>query len=163
MITQSEANRLFKYDPDTGVLSRRVRTAKRTRVGEPVGSINSSGYLRVGANRRSYLVHRVIWLMVYGEMPKQIDHIDHDTTNNRLSNLRAADYKMNSRNRSMNKRNTSGVCGVHWCRAARKWKVQISSHAERFQIGAYESLLDAACARKSSEADLGYHHNHGAQ
>lgn len=45
------------------------------------------------------LAHRVIWKMVYGTEPAEIDHRDGDPSNNRLSNLREATRSQNLANR----------------------------------------------------------------
>ena len=62
-----------------------------------------------------YLTHRVIWFLTYNEDPGEyvIDHIDGNPLNNRISNLRKITYEMNSRNRSKQSNNTSGVSGVY--------------------------------------------------
>ena len=43
--------------------------------------------------------HHAVWLYTYGEPPNELDHIDGDPTNNRISNLRAvtgSENKLNS-------------------------------------------------------------------
>lgn len=59
-----------------------------------IGSIRPSGYYSVSlsddnGNLKVYLLHRIIWKAVNGEIPygMQINHIDLDRTNNSISNL----------------------------------------------------------------------------
>lgn len=73
------------------------------------------GVYRVGLKGRNYETHRVIWELMVGKIPDgmQIDHIDGNGLNNKLSNLRVVDNTINSRNQRMRSHNTSGVNGVY--------------------------------------------------
>ena len=90
---------LFNYDPETGVLSRR----SGRRAGQPCGYLAGEtykGYLRVKIKGIHYRVHRVIWKHYYGEdIPEgySIDHIDFDTQNNRIENLRLMEMLENTK------------------------------------------------------------------
>ena len=46
----------------------------------------------------------------------QVDHIDGDRSNNKLSNLRLATHLENGRNQKKSHRNSSGMVGVSLCR-----------------------------------------------
>lgn len=72
------------------------------------------GYYRVTFYSEAYLVHRLIWEIHNGVIPKElvIDHIDGDTMNNKLSNLRLVSKNLNSRNQRKRSKNSSGVTGV---------------------------------------------------
>ena len=82
------------------------------RAGDPAGSKSQSGY-SVSWNRKGYRVHRIIWLLTYGTIDPTlvIDHIDGNPLNNRISNLRLVDHKVNTRNRGIDKRNKLGFSG----------------------------------------------------
>ena len=54
-----------------------------------------------------------------------VDHINHDTLDNRLSNLRLATQKQNMYNQRTPKNNTSGYKGVVWHSQAQKWRPMI--------------------------------------
>jgi hypothetical protein len=73
----------------------------RIRAGTEAGKIDSRGYIAVGFNGKSLLAHRVVWLLAYGEWPSgNLDHIDRQRQNNRLSNLRIATNSQNQANRA---------------------------------------------------------------
>lgn len=88
MITQEELKQQFKYNEDTGTLTR-IKIARNASTGYEDVSIDTSNYQRVKVNKRRYLTHHLVWLYVYGVLPKYpIEHIDNDSANNRISNLR---------------------------------------------------------------------------
>ena len=69
---------------------------------------------RVNFREKSYLVHRIIWVLVHGSIDKElcIDHIDGNPFNNRMNNLSLKTSSGNSMNRRQQSNNTSGVTGV---------------------------------------------------
>lgn len=68
-----------------------------------------------------------------------VDHINHDTFDNRKENLRIATQSENGFNRrGVNENNTSGVRGVSWHKATEKWAAYTRFNGERIFIGVYE-------------------------
>ncbi|EPU3949756.1 HNH endonuclease [Klebsiella michiganensis] len=92
----------FKYDESSPtMLINVVSRSSKAVAGQAVGfSLNRDGYLRVGLNYKRYLLHRIIWELHNGPIPDgmEIDHIDGEKTNNRLSNLRLATHQQNLHN-----------------------------------------------------------------
>ena len=86
MITYDEAHQLFRYDVDTGKIYNREDRGPRARIDCEAWSSASLGDRQTKIGERCYLVHRIIWLMAYGEWPDQIDHINHVRDDNRLEN-----------------------------------------------------------------------------
>lgn len=83
------------------------------------------GYYRVTVNKTVQLVHRIIWALYYGEWPaKQLDHIDGDTTNNKISNLREVTGQQNQAN-SKSTKGSSIYKGVHWCNTSKRWVAKL--------------------------------------
>lgn len=81
----------------------------------------------------------------------QIDHINGDSTDNRIENLRLATSQQNNRNRRIASNNKSGVRGVCWCRSKRKWKAYIMIDGKMHNLGGFDSLQDAQAKRISAE------------
>jgi len=108
------------------------------------------------------MAHRVVWAVAYGVWPVgQIDHIDGDKTNNRLSNLREVDAVVNCQNRPIHTLNTSGVTGVTFLKRKKLWYARITIAGERRSLGRYKLLGDAVAARKRAEIEYSFHPNHG--
>lgn len=161
-ITADEARELLNYDPETGVFTRRVRTCGRVKVGEPAGSVNGRGYLRIRLKTKQYLAHRLAWLIMEDEFPpEQIDHINGVITDNRWCNLRSVTRTENDRNRAVRRDSASGVMGVRRHGRADGWVARITVGGQRMNLGYFKSLDDAIAARKSAEAKHGYHVNSG--
>ena len=107
------------------------------------------------------MAHRVIWLMVHGEFPDHIDHIDGDRTNNRIINLRNVSKKENAKNRAVSSLSITGVSGVRFDKSCNKFRVTINTSSGRKRIGSFADFDSAVEARKAAEASNGYHVNHG--
>jgi len=160
ILTQERANELFNYNPDTGIVTRKIPT-RAYKAGDAVGS-DCHGYLLVTVAGTKYRLHRVIWLMVQGEFPpEQIDHIDGNRANNCLSNLRAVSAQENSRNRARESRNKSGVTGVSWHSTQECWYSHIYANGKSVYLGSFDDKDEAIAARKQAEKIYGYHPNHG--
>lgn len=67
----------YSYDPDTGFLSYR-KSAGCRKAGDFVGWV-AEGYLKTKVNGKKISVHRLIWFLVYGELPVVVDRIDGNT------------------------------------------------------------------------------------
>ena len=63
----------------------------------------ADGYLRTSINDKMYKQHRIVGVAFLGldinDKSQMIDHINHDKTDNRVSNLRIVDNSMNQFNR----------------------------------------------------------------
>ena len=140
-------NEFLKYDPETGILTNKInrRNAKK---GKEAGC--HGRYRRVWINKKVHKVHRVIFLMAYGYLPKYIDHINHDKLDNRIINLRPCTAQENCRNRKAHKNSTSKYKGVCWAGHANKWLAQIYFNERQISIGVFEDEEKAALAYNSS-------------
>ena len=119
-------NSFCKYDPETGeLIATKQRHHNSAKVGQPLGSF-SHGYLVIQINNQKYLVHRIVWLLTYGQFPKDnIDHINGNQADNRLSNLRDVTQLVNGQNRVKHCDNKSGVTGVYQNNYNTKWRAII--------------------------------------
>jgi len=158
-----ELKRLFHYDPESGVLTWKIRTANRVRVGDEAGSLLNTGYKKVQTCRNSFQVHRICYAIYHGvdPCPMQIDHINHDRTDNRIDNLRLVTRQENNRNKSKQSNNTSGVSGVFWEKKRNKWRATVWLNGKFEHVGYFANKADAIAARRAAEKKYGFHDNHG--
>ena len=162
MISQIELKTLLKYDEDTGVFFWICKSPTRAKfVGTIAGSVGSKGYINIEIANRTYKAHRLAWLYVHGEHPKQqIDHINHITHDNRLSNLRECSNDENQKNRPMYQTNKTGFTGVHKTKSG-KYKAIIRVSGKLISLGTFSDIHHAANARSEADTKYGFHKNSG--
>lgn len=133
------------------------------RAGGVAGGMYGNGYIYVSVGNKSHLVHRIIYEMRHGKIPDgmQVDHIDHNKTNNADSNHRLVTHKQNGRNLPKKSNNTSGVTGVCWDKRREKWLAYINIDGKHKHLGYFSSIDRAIEARKTAEIESGFHNNHG--
>jgi hypothetical protein len=98
-------------------------------------------------------------LYLFGEWPKgEIDHVNRDSLDNRIANLRDVSQSENARNRPQQANSTSGVKGVYWHKASQRWQAQIAVNGKQIHLGLFDTLDEAARARFIAEARLTERH-----
>ena len=111
-----------------------------------IGGKNSRGYPTMQVEGKSYLIHRVIWMLHNGkELEKgvTIDHIDRNKENNNPSNLRLASHQQQSYNKDSN--------GYYFCKTKQKYIVEIKQDKNKMHIGIFNTELEAKAARFTAE------------
>ena len=161
MLTQKQLKEKLHYNPDTGLFRKICKTKWYLPRIEFLGVVDDGGYLIITINKKKHRSHRLAFLYMTGNWPAQIDHINHNRTDNRWVNLRNVTHTENQRNRTINKNNKSGVTGVHKCKSAKKWRAKIKSKGLDIHLGYFDDKFEAICARKSADRRYGYHSNHG--
>ncbi len=110
----NKAKELMDYDSLTGEF--RYKKSRGNKVKGSVCGFRDKRYSRVGITlgntQKQMLQHRLAWFFVYNELPPVIDHINGNSFDNRIINLRSATRSQNMMNRKLNKNNKSGVKGV---------------------------------------------------
>ena len=107
--------------------------------------INNKGYVITGgANNSNLLMHRLI-LNVLDD--QEVDHINHNTNDNRKENLRIVTRSQNQMNASLRSNNTSGVTGVYFDNTYGYWVSKIQQDV----LGHFANFDDAVKVRKEAE------------
>lgn len=166
-ITQALLHEYLNYDPITGHLSWKKKLSRKVVVG------NRAGCLVKGRDARIlkifghvYIEHRIIWLYVYGHALKStehIDHINHNESDNSISNLRLTSQKENNKNLSKRSDNSTGVTGVWFNKrhVNKPYTAEIKTCSGKKKTKSFATLDEAKAQRKVWESEEGYHLNHG--
>lgn len=116
--------------PHRGLIRRHPRAMRATQ---------ASKYKRIACLGQTHLEHRLVWLMAYGQWPDgEIDHINGDKQDNRLSNLRLVDHKTNGFNKGASKRSATGIRGIY--KSGKKFLVLFVRDGRRIEGGRHETI-----------------------
>jgi hypothetical protein len=115
---------LFEYR-DGKLFWKKDRARGKVKSGAEAGCLTSSGYHRLMLDYKEYPTHRIIFMMHHGYIPKVIDHIDGNTKNNKIENLRESCSQTNQYNRKLGKNNTSGCKNVSFNKRNNLWQIHI--------------------------------------
>lgn len=121
--------------------------------------MNQNGWrvqLSFNGKKSRYKAHRLVYFMATTNDPGlfDVDHIDGNTSNNAIENLRIATRSQNSSNRSKSKLNTSGIKGVYKVNNSSKWKVQICFNYHTYYLGTFDTKEQAIKAYNNGSIRL---------
>ena len=145
-------HQFFEYRD--GAIYWKIMRSGMAKAGSQAGCVNGRGYFVVGINLKKYFVHRIIWAMHGNEPVVMLDHINGDTADNRIENLRAATYESNNCNARLSKRNTSGYKGVSWNSAVKKWMGTVQHEHKIYKTPAFDCRHKCAEAVKALRCEL---------
>jgi len=143
------------YCPTTGIFTWKMDVSMGTRSGTQAGNIDNN---RVTIRFRGidYYAHRLAWFYVHAYWPKGIiDHIDRNSSNNRIDNLRDTNYSINNQNKNVQKRNISGHSGVTFIRSSLHWRASIRVNKKLIHLGCFASKEMAIKVRQDAEKRYG--------
>lgn len=98
-------------------------------------------------------LHRAIAERFLGKIPSglQVDHINKNSLDNRRENLRYLSNAENSKNKSMDIRNSSGYRGVFFCNTHKRWAARIGVNYKKISLGNFKTKEQAIDAVKQWE------------
>lgn len=129
MLTRDFVNEMYEYN-DGKLMHKRL--------GHQLGGPDTKGYLQCRVKSKLHSVHRIIFLMHHGYLPKIVDHIDGDKQNNRIENLRASDDSKNQWNRKA-QANKTGVKGVGITPSG-SFTASLKASGKNQWVGTYKTL-----------------------
>ena len=149
---QKKLRHELRYDPETGDFFRAV-DGRCKKAGEKVGHINKVlGYKTVNWNGGNKYAHRLAWLYVYGRLPREIDHINGNRSDNRLCNLREATHAQNLENISPTPKGANSLIGASFLARTGKWSAQIQIGGRKKHLGYFATEQEAHDAYKAAKA-----------
>lgn len=141
-LTQDQLQQQLHYNPDTGVFTRLVR-ASNMLPGTVAGTVHArDGYVVIRVLGAKYAAHRLAWLYMTGKWPSQeIDHINRDRADNRISNLRDVTHMVNMSNLSQR---IDPRQGVYWDgRKGGRWYGMFKHQCKTYYAGSSRSRHEA--------------------
>lgn len=118
-------------------------------------NVNKQGYVvardRTGKHSKCLLLHRVV--MRVSQKDLVVDHINHNTLDNRKSNLRVCTRSQNMMNTNPSTRSATGVKGVTWDNDRQKWSASIGINNKNIYLGRFDTFEQAISARRRAEED----------
>lgn len=161
---------LFECDADEGILIWRPRPREmfgsnmnfhrwnKAYAGTQAGRVTAAGYRSVKVYGEAFQAHRIIWKITTKEEPGEIDHINRDKLDNRISNLRVVSRSVNMKNKGLTSNNTSGHKHIVWTPRTKRWTVQMSvSGKGQRQLAWCKTMEEAVEARNRIYQELGYY------
>lgn len=145
-ITQDELKVRLTYDSLSGKFYwKTVKRYSNRVVGDEAGTKSDGGYVVIKIDGTPYKAHRLAWLYMYGEFPKEyLDHANGVVDDNRILNLREATPQENSRNRKIHKNNSTGYKGVSFHKLVGKYKATAMLLNKNVNLGWYDTAEDAS-------------------
>ena len=129
--SQEILHQLFKYE-DGNLIRKKTNSI--------AGSKDSKGYLITSVNGKRQKNHRIIFLMFYGYLPRIVDHIDRNPSNNKIKNLRDASRSLNCLNSKVNKNNNCGIKNVDFLKSKNKWRVLMQIQKKKYFFGYFADI-----------------------
>lgn len=134
---------IYSYDSGTGWIFRDDRMLS--------GKSCKGGYLQINIFGKMVMAHRLAWFLYYGSWPsKLIDHINGNTSDNRIDNLREASPSDNQTNGRTRRDSTSGIRGVSLRSRDNKWASYLDRNGRRVHSAQHASFLKAVQARRDA-------------
>ena len=134
---------ILDYNPITGLFTWKIDRKGGSKAGDVAGC-HQSGYIYIKINYKLYAAHRLAWFFTYGQWPSEIiDHIDNNSTNNQILNLREASHSENMRNKKTYANNKTGYKGVSLNQSSGKFQAKIRVDGKQFSLGYYSTAEEA--------------------
>lgn len=110
---------------------------------------DTNGYIVTFSKRKCIYLHRLI--MNVDDHKKEIDHIKHNTKDNRKCMLRVVSHSENQKNNQLASNNTSGFTGVFYDKRDGFWYARITNNNTVINLCRCRNKDDAIKARKEAE------------
>ena len=144
-LTHERLTHLLDYDPMTGVF-RWKRTKSHMKPGSVAGCIQKGvGYRLIGIDCHQYGAARLAYFYCFGVWPNpEVDHINGDRADNRITNLREVARRENQQNRTEARRgHLPGTCFHKSDKRAKPWAALIQIDGRKRHLGYFKTATEA--------------------
>ena len=152
--TAERIRSLFHYDPLTGIFVTKLsRKTGQGEAGRTVGAKDARGHLFARVDGKHYKLHRLAWVYMTGEWPKNmIDHKDRVGDNNTWENLRECTNGENQMNTGAQVNNKLGVKNVSRMKNG-SFKAVVQAY-KKIHVQIFQDLSEAAEWAKQKREEL---------
>ncbi len=135
------------------VINNRIKKGNKVK-----GTLHKSGnliYKFIGVNGKQYAEHRIIYYLCKNDNPTDfdIDHINKNTLDNRIDNLRKVTTKENNNNKNLYKNNKTGYSGIYKDLDG-KYKANVFINNKSYTCGTHRTIELAINAQKRKQKEL---------
>ncbi len=148
-VTQAVLNELFFIDADSGRIFWKKPPFNHPRLrgceaGSPRSGRNGKTYWVIKIGRRAFRRGRLIYLAIHGRFPEPcVDHINGNSVDDRVGNLREATVMENAWNHKTRKRRQNLPMGVRLVSRSGRFEARISYRGTQYHLGAYDTPQEA--------------------
>lgn len=103
------------------------------------------------SGRKHIYLHRLIMNVIDSEI--DVDHINHDISDNRKENLRLVSAAQNASNMRITSTNKSGIKGVYWDKKLNKWGARAMKNYKSIHLGYFNDINDTKETREQWEIE----------
>lgn len=157
MITQIELKQIISYEKHSGNFTwKKPSKYHSEKKGMAAGCISNSrgkDYIVIRIGGKGYKAHRLAWLYVYGYFPRIIDHINGDSKDNRISNLRDTTSCVNNQNHIRKTRECGLPQGVSTTHNGR-YRARITVEKNVIQLGTFTTPSEAGDVYADAKAKM---------
>lgn len=111
--------------------------------GDVAGSLHHTNRFIIHFNNKHHSASRLIWIYHNGDIPKGffVDHINRNSLDDRIENLRLATASQNCQNRNMPNKIAAGV---HYDKINNKYISRITVNKKRILLGIFDTVDEAS-------------------
>jgi hypothetical protein len=150
----NQLREILEYQPETGLFFWKKKRSGIS-VGQLAGGKDRDGYIRIKIDNVKYGAHRLAWMYVHGDFPKNfIDHINGVKSDNRICNIRDVTRSENMQN-LFKPQGKNIYIGVYKNSRSNNWYSKIEVNGKQIRLGTFKTPEEANIAYK--KAKLLYH------
>ena len=150
MLNRKKLLYYFRYDKNLGMLLwKNPHKNHSYLIGKRAGTTTKGtkkkpmklNYRMTFFERKFCFEHKIIYFLEFGFVPKLVDHINGDTLDNRIENLRATTNRQNCQNRKIHR--NGRLVGASWDTQRKKWFSCIQINGKTKGLGRYATEQQA--------------------
>lgn len=151
-LTQEQLKKALSYNPESGEFIWIINT-RNNYIGDKAGHLSKQGYIYIGINGKRYNASRLAWLYIYGKFPNnEIDHVNRDKSDNKITNLRDVKGIENCLNRKSGKTTNTGIPNINK-RSSGKYRAYLTRYKTVIMNKTFNTIEEAEYALEEAKRE----------